>query len=1011
MSSPRATPAQITALAQCAAVLLPGDPPRTSQIAFWHPDGELPEEVRAMGGTPPLTVALPDGTGGIVVRETSALRMPVAAAVPVLTRARAAATGSPSGAHPAAAHWGAAAVLALQLAARGRLLPVLDAEDHDVWRLAPLDPEDLRRVQELAQTMPAHAHAVPVTSEGDGAPADGGAVELTEPESLLRGFLAAVADGLPRTPAAALAAGSPAYASPAVHKVPAVRPWAQEVVARHDSAVRLSLRIEAPALIRESGADGRESGADGRESGADAPDDADGAAQSAGDANGPDAPAVRGMSAVLQVHSVSDPSVVVDARELWQAGGPALRTFGPRAQPEVLVALRRAAAVWEPLSPLLTATVPDSVELGPEDLAGLLAPSVAAALTAVGMRVHWPKGLVRRLTTRAVVGPDEVRGRREGPESAMPSLLGPDALLSFDWRFAVGDLELTRAELDRLAEADRPLVRLRDQWVLLDPQEVRRAAERKAHSVAPLEALRGLLSGEVDSGGERVEVTARGWPAQLRERLARSPEDAPPVPQPALLQASLRDYQLRGLNWLHQLTSWGLGCCLADDMGLGKTITLIAFHLHRQSLGEGAAGPTLVVCPASLLGNWQREIERFAPGTPVRRFHGPGRTLERTAADEFVLTTYGTMRLDAAKLADADWGLVAADEAQHVKNPFSATAKALRTIPARSRVALTGTPVENNLTELWAILDWATPGLLGGLTAFRRRWADLVEAGAEHPDSAAAAEQLGRLVRPFLLRRRKSDPGVAPELPPKTETDRAVSLTREQAALYEATVREGLAEVAGADGLARRGLVIKLLTSLKQICNHPAQFLKEEDPVLAGRSGKWELFDELLDTLLAEDASVLVFTQYVQLARLLERHLAERGVAALLLHGGTPVRRREQLVRDFQEGRAPVFLLSLKAAGTGLNLTRAEHVIHFDRWWNPAVEAQATDRAHRIGQQRPVQVHRLITEGTIEDRIAALLARKQALADSVLESGEAALTELNDRELAELVSLKGVRGE
>ncbi|MBU7600780.1 DEAD/DEAH box helicase [Streptomyces sp. P38-E01] len=1007
MSSPRATPAQITALAQCAAVLLPGDPPRTSQIAFWHPDGELPAEVGAMGGTPPLAVALPDGTGGIVVRETSALRMPVAAAVPVLTRARAAAAGSLSGAHPAAAHWGAAAVLALQLAARGRLLPAIDAEDHDVWRLAPLDPEDLRRVQELAQTMPPFAHAVPVTPENDRDLADGGAVELAEPESLLRQFLAAVADGLPRTPAAALAVGSPAYASPAVRRAPAVRQWAEEVVARHDNAVRLSLRIEAPALLGAPGTDGTD-GTDG----ADGADGARGRADSSAvKARGPGAPAAHGMSAVLQVHSVSDPSVVVDARELWLAGGPALRTFGTRAQPEVLVALRRAAAVWEPLSPLLAATVPDGVELGPEDLAGLLAPSVTAALTAAGMRVHWPKGLVRRLTTRAVVGPDDDRGRRAGPESAMPSLLGPDALLSFDWRFAVGDLELTRAELDRLAEADRPLVRLRDQWVLLDPREVRRAAERKAHSVAPVEALRGLLSGEVENGGERVEVTARGWPAQLREQLGRSPEEAPPVPQPDLLRASLRDYQLRGLNWLHQLTSWGLGCCLADDMGLGKTITLIAFHLHRQSLADGAAGPTLVVCPASLLGNWQREIERFAPGTPVRRFHGPGRSLDRLAADEFVLTTYGTMRLDAAKLADAtDWGLVAADEAQHVKNPFSATAKALRTVPARSRVALTGTPVENNLTELWAILDWATPGLLGGLTAFRRRWADLVEAGAEHPDSAAAADQLGRLVRPFLLRRRKSDPGVAPELPPKTETDRAVSLTREQAALYEATVREGLAEVAGADGPARRGLVIKLLTSLKQICNHPAQFLKEEDPVLVGRSGKWELFDELLDTLLAEDASVLVFTQYVQLARLLERHLAERGVPGLLLHGGTPVRRREQLVRDFQEGRAPVFLLSLKAAGTGLNLTRAEHVIHFDRWWNPAVEAQATDRAHRIGQQRPVQVHRLITEGTVEDRIAALLARKQALSDSVLESGEAALTELNDRELAELVSLKGAHG-
>jgi SNF2 family DNA or RNA helicase len=390
----------------------------------------------------------------------------------------------------------------------------------------------------------------------------------------------------------------------------------------------------------------------------------------------------------------------------------------------------------------------------------------------------------------------------------------------------------------------------------------------------------------------------------------------------------------------------------------------------------------------------------------VRRFHGPRRDLADLADGEFVLTTYGTMRLDAERLAAAEWGMVVADEAQHVKNPYSETARRLRSIGARARVALTGTPVENNLSELWAILDWATPGLLGRLGTFRRRYAQAVEGGQD----PAAAERLARLVRPFLLRRRKSDPGIAPELPPKTETDHPVSLTAEQTGLYEAVVREALAEISGADSMARRGLIVKLLTSLKQICNHPAQYLKEDrfdGPGIAGRSGKLELLDELLDTILAEEASVLVFTQYVQMARLLERHLAARGVPSLFLHGGTSVTERESLVRRFQDGEVPVFLLSLKAAGTGLNLTRAEHVVHYDRWWNPAVEAQATDRAHRIGQTRPVQVHRLIAEGTVEDRIAALLSRKSALADSVLGAGEAALTELTDAELADLVDLRG----
>ncbi|MER6983786.1 DEAD/DEAH box helicase, partial [Streptomyces carpinensis] len=475
-----------------------------------------------------------------------------------------------------------------------------------------------------------------------------------------------------------------------------------------------------------------------------------------------------------------------------------------------------------------------------------------------------------------------------------------------------------------------------------------------------------------------------------------------PVGQPAALAARLRDYQLRGLAWLAHMTSSGLGCCLADDMGLGKTITLIALHLHRQD-DPATAGPTLVVCPTSLMGNWQREIERFAPGTPVRRFHGAHRDLADLSDGAFVLTTYGTMRMDARRLADVGWGMVVADEAQHVKNPYSATARQLRTIGARARVALTGTPVENNLSELWAILDWATPGLLGRLGTFRARYAQAVESGRD----PAAAERLARLVGPFLLRRRKSDPGIAPELPPKTETDRAVSLTVEQTGLYEALVRETLAEISGANGMARRGLIVKLLTGLKQICNHPAQFLKEERPRIAGRSGKLELLDELLDTILSEGASVLVFTQYVQMARLIERHLATRGVPSLFLHGGTPVPGREAMVRRFQDGDVPVFLLSLKAAGTGLNLTRAEHVVHYDRWWNPAVEAQATDRAYRIGQSRPVQVHRLIAEGTIEDRIAELLHRKRDLAEAVLGTGEAALTELTDAELADLVELRG----
>jgi len=412
-----------------------------------------------------------------------------------------------------------------------------------------------------------------------------------------------------------------------------------------------------------------------------------------------------------------------------------------------------------------------------------------------------------------------------------------------------------------------------------------------------------------------------------------------------------------------------------------------------------------VVCPASLLGNWEAEIERFAPGVPVRRFHGTRRDLEQLD-DGFLLTTYGTMRVDHQALAEVPWDLVVADEAQHVKNPASSTARALRAIPSTARVALTGTPVENELVELWAILDWATPGLLGSRNAFRKAWAQPIESGRD----PAKTRQFADLVGPFLLRRRKSDPGIAPELPAKTETDHPLSLTREQVVLYEAFVRDTMERIeraAPGDDATRRGLVLALLTGLKQICNHPAQFLKQSGAVrLAGRSEKLDLLDELVTTAVAEGGAVLVFTQYVAMARLLVAHLGATGVPHQLLHGGTPVAERERMVARFQDGEPPVFLLSLKAGGTGLNLTRADHVVHLDRWWNPAVEEQATDRAYRIGQTRPVQVHRMLMRGTVEQRIAELLTRKRALADAVLGRGEAALTELSNDELRDLVALR-----
>ncbi|MFC9079781.1 SNF2-related protein [Streptomyces sp. NPDC057062] len=917
-----------------AAVFVPAPVPRRGRVVFWDPEGDSPPA----GPTEELTVVRRHGSA--VRRATvPAVSVPVAEALPLLTRAR-----RDPAAHPATACWGAAALHALRLVARGRLLPGLSPEGYDAWRAGPLEPDDITHLRAVAAALPYEGHAVPLPGKGP--------LLLPEPEALVRSFLDAVADTLPRTPAAAHTVGGP-FAAREPQRLPLAQDWAAEVAAGMDAGVRISLRLDLSAYdLFDDGGGARRAGA-----------------------------------AVVQVHSLADPTLVVDAAALW--AGEADAAFGPRARVDAALAVRRAARVWSPLDRLSEQETPDVLALSEDELTDLLGVA-ATRLGAAGVAVHWPRDLAQDLTAAAIVRP------APGSATDGTGFFESEDLLQFRWQLALGGDALSEAEMDTLAEAHRPVVRLRDRWVLVDPALVRKARKRELGLLDPVDALSVALSGSAEVDGETVEAVPAGALAELRDRLTAG---IVPVEPPPGLAARLRDYQLRGLAWLDLMTSLGLGGCLADDMGLGKTVTVIALHLRRAR-----REPTLVVCPASLLGNWQREIGRFAPGVPVRRFHGAERSLDGLDGG-FVLTTYGTMRAAAPRLAGQSWGLVVADEAQHVKNPYSATAKALRTIPSPARVALTGTPVENNLSELWALLDWTTPGLLGPLKSFRARHARAVENG----EDAQAVERLARLVRPFLLRRKKSDPGIVPELPPKTETDHPVPLTREQAALYEAVVRESMLAIETAEGIARRGMVLKLLGSLKQICDHPALYLKEDPRAAAGlaaRSGKLALLDELLDTLLAEDGSALVFTQYVGMARLITAHLASRAVPVDLLHGGTPVPERERMVDRFQSGATPVLVLSLKAAGTGLNLTRAGHVVHVDRWWNPAVEEQATDRAYRIGQTQPVQVHRLITEGTVEDRIAEMLEAKRALADAILGSGESALTELTDRELSDLVSLR-----
>jgi superfamily II DNA or RNA helicase len=923
-------------LGRFAVVFQPGDPPRAGTVSFYDPAGHaLPEGFDDLGEPGELDVALPLD-GPVAAWTVPVCAVPVGDAIRHLVALRDAEEVT-----PAAAFWSAAAVTGLHLAARGRLLPGVSPEGHDAWRVGPFDVADVERIRALAAAMPPEARAVPV---------DVGAEQLVlpEPEGLVRAFLDAVADTLPRSPAATWLTGDRRFAGLEPEPADDLRDWAREVSAGVDTGLRVALRLEGRGDLDTTP-----------------------------------------LTAVVRLRSLADPTLVSDAAALWEGDEHGL---GDQATFEAMRAVRRAATVWTPLGRLLDSAAPVELELLDEDLVDLL-DGAEARLAAAGIDVEWPPQLSRELNARALVGSPP-----EQP-AEVAAFLRSAAPMPLSWQLTLAGAPLTDAEMDLVARS-RPIVRLRGRWVAVEPELARRSRERRLDPLKAYDALAATLIGSAEVEGERVEVVADGWLGALRERMAEPDGGPEPLEPPAALDGTLREYQLRGLRWLERMTSLGFGGCLADDMGLGKTVTVISLHLRRRA-DPAAAGPTLVVCPASVLGNWEREIRRFAPGTPVRRFHGAARSLDGLT-DGFVLTSYGTMRLDAGTLAARDWAMVVADEAQYVKNRLSGTAKALRAIPARARVALTGTPVENNLSELWAILDWTTPGLLDTVGAFRARWARPIEVDRDGP----TVERLSRLVRPFLMRRRKSDPGIAPELPPKTVTDHLVSLTGEQATLYQKVVAEVMAEIrASATPIARRGLVLKLLVGLKQVCNHPAHYLREPHGRLASRSEKLQLLDDLLETVLAEGGGALVFTQYVQMARLLERHLAERGVPAQLLHGGTPVPRREEMVRRFQAGEVPVFLLSLKAAGTGLNLTRADHVVHYDRWWNPAVEEQATDRAYRIGQTKPVQVHRLIAQGTLEDRIAALLESKRELADAVLTGGETALTELSDAELLRLVQL------
>ena len=710
------------------------------------------------------------------------------------------------------------------------------------------------------------------------------------------------------------------------------------------------------------------------------------------------------------LQSVEDPSLLVPADQVW-AAGDGLRRWLDRPDEVLLAELGRASSIYPELSAALRQPRPSALDLDAEGVHTFLSATVSL-LDQAGFGVLVPSWWSKRHTLGLAVSASTPQ---EGAVAG--ARFTRDALVEFEWRLAIGDDPLTEEELAALAAAKAPLVRLRGEWVAVDPEQVRRGLEflerQPAGPRAAGEAI-ALASGQsadLDLPLPVTAVRADGWLGDLLSGTAE--RSLQPIPAPDGLLASLRPYQQRGLAWLAFMSSLGLGACLADDMGLGKTVQLLALEAHRRET-EPDAGPTLLLCPMSLVGNWQQEAARFTPALRVYAHHGPerrhGKALDAQLAEtDIVVTTYATATRDIDELAGHRWERLVLDEAQAVKNSLSRGAKAVRRLDAAHRVALTGTPMENRLAELWSIMDVLNPGVLGSSELFRARYAIPVERhGQTEP-----AERLREVTRPYIVRRLKTDPQIIDDLPDKIEIKQHCHLTAEQASLYRSVVDDMMDRIEGTDGIERRGNVLAAMTKLKQVCNHPAQLLHDRSAV-GRRSGKVTRLEEIVEEILAEGDRALLFTQFTDFAELLLPHLAARfDQDVLYLHGGVPKARRDEMVQRFQSDGGPsLFLLSLKAGGTGLNLTAASHVVHLDRWWKPAVENQATDRAFRIGQTRRVQVRKFVCVGTLEEKIDEMIEEKKALADLVISDGERWMTELSTDKLREVFALAdGAVGE
>ena len=723
-----------------------------------------------------------------------------------------------------------------------------------------------------------------------------------------------------------------------------------------------------------------------------------------------------------------DEPTAITAEELWRQQASPLTSLGRAIidrQTKLVNELRRAMEFFPSVERALSEERPTGMLLSPVEAFAFMR-SWALALEDGGFHVDvpdWAAPDEGELSLRLSLAPSDEDDDalfedggpdlpRNGQPLAAGGRVGLESLVRFDWRIAIGQTQLTPAEFEHLVSRQSPLVRFRDRWIQIDLEAAKKAQaaidKNKNGRLTLGEAFRVAYGLAGDAGVPVSGLTGADWIGRLLDQSpdARMGEEL----QPKSFLGELRPYQLRGLQWMAYLDRLGLGACLADDMGLGKTIQFISLLLQERELAgpDVKLGPTLLFAPASVIGNWVRELERFAPNLKVLAHHGP----ERAHADAFaeqamqydvVLTGYALAHRDQVDLRRVMWHRLAMDEAQKVKNPASAASAAIRSLAARRRVALTGTPIENHLSELWAIMEVLNPGLLGSPSQFRERFVIPVEKMGDQK----RGHLLREMIRPFVLRRTKQDPEVAVNLPSKMEMRVFCSLTPEQAAMYERITADMLTSVENASGIRRRGLILAGLTRLKQVCDHPA-LLTADDKSIDNRSGKCERLTDMLEEVLGEGEAALVFTQYREMGHLLEQLIKSRlDHDPLFLHGGVPVKDRDTMIQEFQSPgtKHRIFILSLRAGGLGLNLTAANHVFHFDRWWNPAVEAQATDRAHRIGQNKIVQVHKFVSIGTVEERIDKLLTDKLALAENIVTSGDQWLTNLSTDDLKQYLAL------